>query len=79
MENMLNLAKGKTFEVKNPATQEVIANVHEATKEDIDRACRTAREAFENGPWRTMPLSERCKELDEWHKLSWNVKKKLLD
>lgn len=53
----------KTFEVKNPATQEVIANVHEATKEDIDRACRTAREAFENGPWRTMPLSERCNRI----------------
>lgn len=51
------------FEVKNPATQEVIARVHEATAQDIDRAARAAREAFENGPWRTMPLSERCNKI----------------
>lgn len=52
-----------TFEVKNPATQEVIARVHEATKEDVDRACRAARRAFEEGPWRTMPLKERCAKI----------------
>lgn len=51
------------FEVKNPATQEVIARVHEATVEDVDLAARAAREAFENGPWRTMPLSERCNKI----------------
>src|SRR5690625_434364 len=49
----------KTFTVTSPATQEEIAVVHEATKEDVDRACQAARDAFENGPWRTMPLSER--------------------
>lgn len=51
------------FEVKNPATQEVIAKVHEATYEDVDRAARAAREAFENGPWRTMSLSDRCDKI----------------
>ncbi|KGR79983.1 aldehyde dehydrogenase [Ureibacillus manganicus] len=51
------------FEVKNPATQEVIAHVHEATADDVDQAARAAREAFENGPWRTMPLSERCNKI----------------
>ena len=51
------------FEVKNPATQEVIAHVHEATYEDVDRACNAARQAFEEGPWRTMPLSERCDKI----------------
>lgn len=49
----------KTFTVTSPATQEKIGVVHEASKEDVDRACKAAREAFENGPWRTMPLSER--------------------
>jgi len=49
----------KTFTVTSPATQEEIAVVHEATKEDVDRACQAARDAFEKGPWRTMPLSER--------------------
>ena len=41
------------FEVKNPATQEVIAHVHEASEEDVDRACKAARRAFEEGPWLT--------------------------
>lgn len=52
-----------TFEVKNPATQEVIARVSEATVEDVDRACRVARRAFEEGPWRTMSVAERCVKL----------------
>lgn len=56
-------SNGATFEVKNPATQEMIARVSEATEEDIDKACRAAREAFENGPWRTMTLAERCAKL----------------
>jgi aminomuconate-semialdehyde/2-hydroxymuconate-6-semialdehyde dehydrogenase len=54
---------GATFEVKNPATQEVIAKVSEASPEDVDRACRIARDAFENGPWRTMTVAERCSKL----------------
>jgi aminomuconate-semialdehyde/2-hydroxymuconate-6-semialdehyde dehydrogenase len=51
------------FEVKNPATQEIIARVHEATKEDVDKACRAARKAFEEGPWRTMTVNERSAKL----------------
>ena len=52
-----------TFKVTNPATQEIIARVSEATEEDVDLACRTAREAFENGPWRTMSVKERSDKL----------------
>ncbi|WP_216827398.1 aldehyde dehydrogenase [Alkalihalobacterium elongatum] len=52
-----------TYEVKNPATQQVIARVHEASYEDVDAACRAARRAFEDGPWRTMPLAERCAKI----------------
>lgn len=51
------------FEVKNPATQETIAKVHEATYADVDRACNAARKAFEEGPWRTMSVSERCSKI----------------
>ncbi len=54
---------GKTFPVTNPATQETIAYVSEATVEDADRAVLAARKAFEEGPWRTMPLKERCSKL----------------
>ncbi|MFD3445900.1 aldehyde dehydrogenase [Microbacteriaceae bacterium 4G12] len=53
----------KTFAVKNPATQEMIATVHEATKEDVDQACQAAREAFEKGPWRTITIKERCDKI----------------
>ncbi|MGO0059919.1 aldehyde dehydrogenase [Brevibacillus fluminis] len=53
-------AANKTFPVHNPATQEIIADVHEATREDVDRACQAARRAFETGPWRTMTIKERC-------------------
>ncbi len=52
-------ASGKTFPVYNPATGEVMAHVAEGDKEDIDRAVRAARKAFESGPWRTMTPSER--------------------
>ena len=52
-------ASGKTFPVYNPATGEVMAQVAEGDKEDIDLAVRAARKAFESGPWRKMTPSER--------------------
>lgn len=55
----VDAASGKTFPVYNPATGEVLANVAEGDKEDIDRAVRAARKAFDSGPWRTMTPSAR--------------------
>jgi phenylacetaldehyde dehydrogenase len=52
-------ASGKTFETPNPATGETLANVAEGDSEDIDRAVRAARRAFEDGPWSRMSPSER--------------------
>lgn len=46
-------ASGKTFPVYNPATGEVLAQVAEGDKEDIDRAVQAARHAFDHGPWQT--------------------------
>lgn len=43
-------ASGRTFPVVNPATAQVIAHVAEGGAEDIDRAVKAARRAFE-GPW----------------------------
>jgi aldehyde dehydrogenase (NAD+) len=43
-------ASGKTFESRNPATGELLANICEGGREDIDRAVAAARKAFE-GPW----------------------------
>ena len=52
-------ASGKTFPVYNPATGAVMAQVAEADREDVDRAVRAARRAFDEGPWRKMTGSER--------------------
>jgi aldehyde dehydrogenase (NAD+) len=54
-------ASGKTFETLNPATGEIIAQVAEGDKEDVDRAVKAARKAFETGPWRRMDARERGK------------------
>ncbi|MCW5557980.1 MAG: aldehyde dehydrogenase family protein [Verrucomicrobiae bacterium] len=53
-------ASGRTFASYNPATGDVITHVAEGGKEDIERAVRAARAAFE-GPWRKMSPMERSK------------------
>ncbi len=55
----VDAASGKTFEVLNPATGELLCRVAEGSSEDVDRAVKTARAAFESGPWHTMKPSER--------------------
>ena len=52
-------ASGKTFETPNPATGETLARVAEGDAEDINRAVKAARRAFEEGPWSRMTPSER--------------------
>jgi len=52
-------ASGKTFETPNPATGETLARVAEGDAEDINRAVRAARRAFEEGPWSRLTPSER--------------------
>jgi phenylacetaldehyde dehydrogenase len=52
-------ASGKTFSSYNPATGEVLARVAEGDREDIDRAVKAARAAFESGPWPRLTPSER--------------------
>ena len=55
----VDAASGKTFPPYNPATGEVLANVAEGDREDIDRAVKAARAAFETGPWSKISPSER--------------------
>jgi phenylacetaldehyde dehydrogenase len=55
----VNAASGKTLPVYNPATGEVMAHVPEAESEDVDRAVRAARRAFDEGPWPKMSASQR--------------------
>jgi phenylacetaldehyde dehydrogenase len=52
-------ASGKTFPTYNPATGEILAQVAEGDREDIDRAVKAARNAFETGRWSQLTASER--------------------
>lgn len=60
----LDSVSGKTFPTVNPATGEVICQVAEGDKADIDLAVKAARKAFEEGPWRRMNASERGRLLN---------------
>ena len=51
----------KKFETINPATGEVLTEVVEASRDDVDRAVQASRRALEDrgGAWRKMSASER--------------------
>src|SRR5271157_1828640 len=55
----VNAVSGKTFPTYNPATGEVLAQVAEGDRQDIDAAVKAARKAFDSGPWPRMTASER--------------------
>ena len=50
---------GKTFDVYDPATDQVIAQVAEGDAADVELAVTAARAAFDTGPWSKMTASER--------------------
>src|SRR5580698_10136041 len=50
---------GRTFATVNPSTGEEICQISESDAADVDRAVKAERAAFEHGPWRKMPASER--------------------
>ncbi len=56
-----NSSDGATFDTYNPATGETIAKVAHATKEDVDRAVKSARKALEKGAWGKMDACDRGK------------------
>ena len=50
---------GRTFESRNPATGALLAHVAQGDAVDIDLAVRSARIAFDDGPWATMKPLDR--------------------
>src|SRR6195256_4812397 len=50
---------GQTFPVYDPSTEEVIARVSAADKTDVDAAVKSAREAFDSGPWSKTTAQDR--------------------
>ena len=57
----VDAASGETFEVLDASTNTVLTLVPKEEKEDINRALEAARNAFENGPWKKLTVSERGK------------------
>jgi len=60
---LVDAASGKTFPIYNPSTGNILAQVAEADAEDVDRAVKAARRAFDTGPWSKVSPSERGKLL----------------
>src|SRR5687768_559165 len=52
-------ASGKTFPAYNPANGEILGYAPQGEAEDIDRAVKAARKAFESGPWSKTSPAER--------------------
>jgi acyl-CoA reductase-like NAD-dependent aldehyde dehydrogenase len=59
----LEAVDGRTFDTLDPATGRVIAAVPHAGVEDVDRAVRAAREAFDDGRWTGIPAAARTRAL----------------
>ncbi|MDR0210713.1 MAG: aldehyde dehydrogenase [Pseudomonas putida] len=54
---------GETFDAINPATNQVLAKVAACGELEVDQAVRSARRAFEQGPWARMAPSARKRVL----------------
>jgi len=56
---------GASYQVPNPATEEVIGSAPDATVDDMKRAIGAARRAFDDGPWRKTTPADRAKILEK--------------
>jgi aldehyde dehydrogenase (NAD+) len=63
---LVNATGGRRYPNVNPATEEVIGEVADATREDMDRAIGAARRAFDTTDWSTN-LSKRAACLRQLH------------
>ena len=57
-------ASPEVITIVNPATEEVVGAVPSAIGVDVDRAVRSARQAFDDGTWATRPPADRADALD---------------
>src|SRR5918992_1878673 len=73
---LVEAASGETLEILNPATAEVLTTTPAGASEDVDRAVRAARRAFEDGPWPRMERSQRAKLL---HRFADRIEERMED
>lgn len=55
----VDAADGQTFETLDPRSGKVICSVASAGVEDVERAVKAARKAFDEGPWPRMSGRDR--------------------
>lgn len=58
-ESVTAAAHGEDIPVVNPTTEEIISRLREADANEVDAAVRSARRAFDTGPWPRMDINER--------------------
>ncbi len=59
----VDAADGQTFSTENPATGKLLAEIAACGAEDVERAVKAARRAFDQGAWSRMHPAERKKIL----------------
>jgi acyl-CoA reductase-like NAD-dependent aldehyde dehydrogenase len=72
-------AAGGTYQITNPATEEAAGLAPECSRQQVQRAARAARAAFERGPWPRMNGAERGALLHKAAELFEREKAGLLD
>jgi len=56
---------GKTFPAHNPSNQQLLVNLAEAQKEDVDKAVQAAYHAFHEGEWARWKAADRSRLLNK--------------
>ncbi len=51
--------RGEDFPIVNPTTEEIVSQLREADAQEVDAAVKSARRAFDSGPWPRMDINER--------------------
>ncbi|HEX9709227.1 MAG TPA: aldehyde dehydrogenase family protein [Candidatus Thermoplasmatota archaeon] len=69
---------GKTTQVRDPSTNEVIAAVPAATLDDVGRAVDAAQAAFD-GPWGQLSGYDRGKLLWKWAEALWATRDRIAE
>ncbi len=58
-------SSSQRLSVISPHTEQSIGETPEASPEDVDRAVRAARKAFDEGPWPRMSVGERMEKIEK--------------
>jgi acyl-CoA reductase-like NAD-dependent aldehyde dehydrogenase len=58
-------SSARRISVISPHTEEPIGEAPDAAPEDVDRAVAAARDAFDNGPWPRLSVSERMEKVEK--------------